>query len=254
MMDEDKLRKADIFSGGIIMLFGLWVVSQALQMPMKDSYGGVQNVWYVSPALLPLFVGAMIALLGALLIRTALKRVGLQGLKDTLGWLVSTDLARHLTTPPLFRFYAMIVLFLSFVFLHIPRIDFFLGAVLFLVVFITMFYFDDDDLLKRFLWIYLIGTIFLAAFFALGLAASLETNLPHAGDWLTLVFILFYSGYAWINVRHTQALRKKYRTALILALAAPFTIGPIFKYFLLVPMPTEGMVVALLDAIRYWDF
>jgi hypothetical protein len=35
---------------------------------------------------------------------------------------------------------------------------------------------------------------------------------------------------------------------------APFTIGSIFKYFLLVPMPTEGMVVALLDAIWYWDF
>jgi hypothetical protein len=53
MMDKDKLRKADIFSGSIIMLFGLWIISQALQMPMKDSWGGVQNVWYVSPALLP---------------------------------------------------------------------------------------------------------------------------------------------------------------------------------------------------------
>ncbi|MCB2170659.1 MAG: hypothetical protein KQI78_23605, partial [Deltaproteobacteria bacterium] len=75
MMDKEKLRKADIFSGSIIMLFGLWVISQALQMPMKDSYGGVQNVWYVSPALLPLFVGSMIALFGALLIRIALKTV-----------------------------------------------------------------------------------------------------------------------------------------------------------------------------------
>ena len=75
MMDTDKLRKADLFSGSIIVLFGLWVISQALKMPMKDSWGGVQNVWYVSPALFPLFVGAMIALLGVLLMRTALKTV-----------------------------------------------------------------------------------------------------------------------------------------------------------------------------------
>ena len=254
MMDKDKLRKADIFSGGIIMLFGLWIVGQALQMPMKDSYGGVQNVWYVSPALLPLFVGAMIALLGGLLIRTALKTVGLQGLKETLGWLTGADLARFLLTPALFRFYAMIVLFFSFVFLQIPRIDFFLSAVLFLVVFITMIYFDDDGLLKKFLAVYLAGTLFMLGFFAFGGAASLETSLPYAGDWLTLIFIIFYCIYAWAMTRHIPALRKKYRTALILALAAPFTIGPIFKYFLLVPMPKEGMVVALLDAIRYWDF
>jgi hypothetical protein len=53
MMEKEKLRKADIFSGGIISLFGLWVISQALKMPMKDSWGGVQNVWFVSPALFP---------------------------------------------------------------------------------------------------------------------------------------------------------------------------------------------------------
>lgn len=254
MMDKDKLRKADIFSGSVIMLFGLWVVSQALQMPMKDSYGGVQNVWYVSPALLPLFVGSMIALLGALLIRIALKTVGLQALTDTLRWLGSSELIHFLRTPALFRFYAMIVLFFSFVFLNIPRIDFFLCAILFLIVFITMFYFDDDALLKKMLCFYLIGTIVFLVFFSLGLSKTLEDSLPYPGDWLTLAFIIAYGIYVWILIRNVPLLRKKYRTALILTIAAPFTIGPIFKYFLLVPMPTEGMVVAVLDAIWYWDF
>jgi len=254
MMDKDKLRKADIFSGSIIMLFGLWIISQALQMPMKDSYGGVQNVWYVSPALLPLFVGSMIALLGALLIRIALKTVGLQGLTDTLHWLGSTALIHFLRTPALFRFYAMIVLFFSFVFLNIPRIDFFLCAILFLIVFITMFYFDDDVLLKKMLYFYLAGTVAFLAFFSLGLSKTLEATLPYPGDWLTLAFIMAYGIYVWILIRNVPPLRKKYRTALILTVVAPFTIGPIFKYFLLVPMPTEGMVVAVLDAIWYWDF
>ncbi len=92
MMEKEKLRKADIFSGGIIFLFGLWIVSQALKMPMKDSWGGVQNVWFVSPALFPLFVGAMIMLLGALLIRIAFREVGSKELKRVLRWLGSPDM------------------------------------------------------------------------------------------------------------------------------------------------------------------
>ena len=64
MLENEKLRQADIFAGIVISLFGLWVISQAMQMPMKDSWGGVQNVWFVSPALFPLFVGGVIVLLG----------------------------------------------------------------------------------------------------------------------------------------------------------------------------------------------
>ena len=111
MMDKEKLRKADIFSGGVIMLFGVWIISQAIQMPMKDSWGGVQNVWYVSPALFPLFVGAMITLLGALLVRKALQTVGRKGLMDVLHWLGGSDLVHYLKTPAVFRFYAMTIVF-----------------------------------------------------------------------------------------------------------------------------------------------
>jgi hypothetical protein len=254
MMDKDKLRKADFFSGGIIMLFGLWIISQAVKMPMKDSWGGVQNVWYVSPALFPLFVGAMIALLGAMLVRKAYKTVGYQGLRDVLQWLGSSQLSAYLKTAPVYRFYAMLALFFSFVFLNIPRVDFFLCATLFLIAFITMFYFDDDHLLKKLLYFYLAGIAVLIAFFSLGLSQTLEASLPYPGDWLTLVFIIAYGFYVWTLIRNVPPLRKKYRTALILTVVAPFTIGPIFKYFLLVPMPTEGMVVAVLDAIWYWDF
>lgn len=254
MMDKDKLRKADIFSGGIIMLFGIWVVSQALQMPMKDSWGGVQNVWFVSPALFPLFVGAMIALLGALLIRTALKSVGLAGLQAVLGWLASRDLLQYLKSASNLRFYAMVILFFSYVFLAIPRVDFFACSVLFLIAFISMFYFDDDHLLKKLMGFYLVLAMGLLLFFVFQLPPALENSLPYAGDWLTLGLIGVYSGYTWQTIRGNPQLRKKYRTCLILAVAAPFTIGPVFKYFLLVPMPTEGLVVAVMDAIWYWDF
>lgn len=254
MMEKEKLRKADIFSGTIIFIFGLWVVSQAIKMPMKDSWGGVQNVWFVSPALFPLFVGATIALLGALLVRIALKSVGLDGLGKIFGWLLSRSSIAFLRTPIAIRFYTIVFLFFSFVFMNISRVDFFPASVLFLLAFISMFYFDDDPLLKKLLVFYLAGTCVMLIFFAAGVCSSARAVVAHAADWLTIVFIIGYGAYAWFLTRGDATLRRKYRTCLILALASPFLIGAAFKYLLLVPMPKEGAVVFLLDALRYWDF
>jgi len=152
------------------------------------------------------------------------------------------------------RFHAIVILLFSYVFLNIPRIDFFLCSVLFLSAFITMFYLDDPALLIAMLRFYLAGTLIMVLGHVLGLPAALEATLPYPSDWLVIVFILCYCGYVFTLIRRTPRLLRKYRTGLILAVLAPFTIGPIFKYFLLVPMPAEGLVVALLDAVWYWDF
>ena len=254
MLEKENLRKADIFSGALIFVFGLWIISQGLKMPMKDSWGGVQNVWFVSPALFPLFVGAMIALLGGMLVRRALKEVGMHEFKKVCHWFISPELVQYLKTPPVIRFYAMAVLFFAFVFLNIPRIDFLLGSVLFLIAFISMFYFDDDVLLRKLFLFYLGGTGIVLLYFIFGFQKNLESVLSYPSDWLTLIFILAYAGYAWALIHKSALLRKKYRTSLILAIIVPFIICPIFKYFLLVPMPKEGLVVAVMDTIRYWDF
>ena len=254
MMEKDKLRKADVFSGFAIFLFGAWIVWQATKMPMKDSWGGVQNVWFVSPAIFPLFIGAMIMLMGLLLSRTALKTIGIKAFGNTLQWLLSSSLFQFLNSISVLRFYAMAVLFLSFIFLNIPRIDFFLSAVLFLSVFITMFYFDEAALLKKLFFFYLAGTVFFIAYFATPLDALLGKVLPFAKDILAAAFILSYCLYAWRLIRGNPAWRRKFRVGLIVAVVAPFVICPIFKYFLLVPMPKEGLVVALLDAVWYFEF
>jgi hypothetical protein len=254
MMEKDKLRKADVYSGMAIFLFGAWIVWQATKMPMKDSWGGVQNVWFVSPALFPLLTGAMIMLLGLLLSRTALKTIGIKAFGNTLQWLFSCNLFQFLNSTSILRFYAMTVLFLSFVFLNIPRIDFFLSAILFLSAFITMFYFNETALLKKLFFFYMGGTVFFIVYFATPLAALLSQFLPFAADILALAFIISYCLYARILIRDNPRWRRKFRVSLIVAIAAPFVICPIFKYFLLVPMPTEGLVVSLLDSIWYFEF
>lgn len=152
------------------------------------------------------------------------------------------------------RFHATVVLLFSFVFLNIPRIDFFLCSVLFLSAFITMFYLDDPALLVKMLRAYLVGTTVFILWFLLDIPEALEASLPYASDWLTLIFILAYCIFVFRLIRGNALLRKKYKTGLILSVVAPFTIGSAFKYFLLVPMPTEGLIVMVMDAIRYWDF
>jgi hypothetical protein len=254
MLKKEKLRKADVYSGIIIFLFGAWIVWQASKMPMKDSWGGVQNVWFVSPALFPLFVGGMIMLLGLLLVRTALKTIGLKAFGNTLQWLFSKDLFQFLNSISNLRFYAIAALFLALVYLYIPRIDFFLSAFLFLSVFITMFYFDEAELLRKLFFFYLAGTVFFIIYFAARIDGLLNQAFPFAKDILALGFLLAYCLYAWRLIRHSRPLRKKYRIGLIVAFVAPLLVGSIFKYFLLVPMPAEGMVVALLDAIWYFEF
>ena len=254
MLEKEKMRKADVYSGIVIFLFGAWIVWLASKMPMKDSWGGVQNVWFVSPALFPLFVGAIIMLLGLVLSRMALKSIGMKAFSSTLKWLFSRDLLRFLNSVSVLRFYAIAVLFLSLVYLYISRIDFFLSAILFLSVFITMFYFDEAELLKKLFFAYLSGTVFFIIYFVSGIEGFLGHILPFAKDILALGFLLAYCLFAWRLIRNNSQLRKKYRTGLIIAGIAPLFIGLIFKYFLLVPMPAEGLVVALMDAIRYFEF
>lgn len=41
---------------------------------------------------------------------------------------------------------------------------------------------------------------------------------------------------------------------MLIALVTPLIVIPIFKYFLLVPMPHEGLIVKFLDKVWYLDF
>lgn len=84
MLKEDSLRKADIFTGFIMILSGGAVIWGASQMPMGGSYGGVDNPWYASPASFPLFLGALLALGGAMVAAKGLKAVGAGGLSTFL--------------------------------------------------------------------------------------------------------------------------------------------------------------------------
>ena len=254
MMDKELLRKADIFSGGLVILAGLLIVGFALQMPMKDSYGGVQNVWYVSPALFPLFVGAMLILLGSGLIRTALKAVGLEGVQKVVAFLRGKELGVYLRSEESVRYYGVVVTLLGFVFLLVPRVDFFPAAILFLLGLFAMYYCTDHTFLTRLLrWTLgcLAGYILL---FVSGLESLIGRVIARPGDWLTMALIVLLAIATRKAVGQDPERKRRLRISLLIAVVAPCVVGIIFKYFLLVPMPSEGLIVQVLDTIWYMEF
>lgn len=250
MIEIEKLRKADIFSGTAILCLGIFAIYEAFQMPMKDSYAGVQNVWYVSPALFPLLIGSLLSLLGLLLVRTALKEVRMTGLKSVFNYLGSPEFVYFLKQPVTIRFYGIVLNLFVFVFLLIPQIDFFLAAIIFLLVFFFMFYCGSDEGLPGLISQIIVGAVILSVFIFTGLVEKIDTFAFFSADILVIVFTLLLIFHYYKKVKDTELIRN-YKLSLLIGLIAPFTIGIIFKYFLLVPMPHEGLVVSLLDAIWY---
>lgn len=251
MMEKDKLRKADIFTGSLIVLLGLFIISQAVRMPMKDSWGGVQNVWFVSPALFPLLVGGMLAFLGAVLIVIACKSTGREGIRSVITFLTGRELVNFLKDPLIVRFYAIVFNLLVFVFLMVPHIDFFLAASYFLLVSFVMFYFGDYTHLLKVFALTGCSSFVLWAFLFFGLGENIVGITEFGADWLVILFLSTLCLLVGKSVRGQQDLKRNFRLSLIIAVAAPLAIGILFKYFLLVPMPHEGLIVHLLDSIRY---
>lgn len=254
MLNKEDLRKADFFTGLLFFAFGLFMISQAVQMPMKDSWGGVESVWYVSPALFPLIVGSIISLLGLILTVKSYLEIGGKGCLAVIENIFSKNGYESLTSDSSFRFYMVCSLFLFFVFLYVPRVDFIICSIFFLLVFITSFYFDNAELLKKIFLFYIGSSLILLLLFATGIITSANTIIPHFADYLTIIFIVLYSVFL-INLTKTEPeLRRKFKTSLTVSVITSFILGVVFRYLLLVPLMYEGVVIQIMDVIRYMEY
>jgi hypothetical protein len=248
MNENEKLRRADFVTGIILILFGLFILSQALQMPMKDTYGGVTNVWYVSPALMPMIVSITILIMSSMLLVHSVRTGGARFFFETVSHY------RFGVSDGGFRFLSILLAIVSFVYLFIPRVDFFLDITLFLLYFVAIFYFDDIVLLKKISVFYLIGSLVMLAISVFGLDATLHKLFSYTLDVATLLYIVGLWVFERTLIGHDTELRRKLRTTLILSIVVPLVLCPVFKYALLVPLPYEGGILNLMDLIRYSVF
>ncbi len=253
MLERTKMRKADAFTALALIALGVWILVEAFKMPMKDSWGGVMNVWYVSPALMPIGIGVAIVLLSVALFMNALREVGLPELKA-----VAARVARRAVGKPSqgnVMFFAMASQLLLWVYLYIPRIDFFLNSVLFLLAFIPMFYFGSFRVLRKVWTVYLAGAAFFAAYYLSGLGKAAYGAFKYSGDVLMLVFVVLFAflvrGIVAKEVGLDAANRRKFRVMLLLSILFPLFICPVFKFLLQVPLPYEGGIIGLMSLAKF---
>src|SRR4030043_381077 len=131
-MEKIELRKKDFITSIILIAFGIFMVLYTLaEIPMKDSWGGVMNVWFVSPGLFPVWIGGLIIIMGIVLCRRAIHDGGAKRFFE--------DLLRkkEVSTDKTLRFFGILLVIVAYVYLYIPRIDYFLSTVLTLLVFIS---------------------------------------------------------------------------------------------------------------------
>jgi len=244
-MKKKELRKADFITSVLLLLFSVWVIMETFKMPMKDTFGGVQNVWYVSPALFPLIISIFIMVLGAVLFLHSIKTGGAKYFLDNFSLRYKGLSEKNI------RFIGILLALFSFVYLNIPRIDFFISVTLFLTYFISAFYFDQENLLRKLTLFYFMGSIIFVILFVFGISKIINSYYEYFTDILALFFYLGYIIYNWVNIKSSRIFKKRFIVSLIVSLAVPLVLCPTFRYFLLVPLPKEGLIIQIMHNIYY---
>jgi hypothetical protein len=232
------MRRADLRMGLVLIALATAMLIGATDIPMTDSYGGVRNVWYVSPALFPLIIAALIFVLALILIANAL---------TTIGW---TEAGAAFKTGPLrltdrtLRFLYIVAVIASYVYISIPRIDFFIATVAVLLPFIGTFWLG--------------GNRPIAVSFAMLLLASamlvLTASTVGPGPWLDCLaaivgLVQFYA--LWRIAGHVPDHHRKLALTALVAVGSALVLSVAFKYGLLVPLPHQGVVIDLMDSLYY---
>ena len=245
-MNKTEMRKKDFVTSIVLVAFGIWMILYTIvDIPMKDSWGGVMNVWFVSPGLFPLGIGFLIIILGVVLLNRSVKDGGAGKFVEDF-----SSRKRGYSEKTL-RFMGILTVILAYVYLNIPRIDYFLSTLVCLVVFISFFYFDSSELLKRLFTFYLLGSLLFFVLFVLGIDKGLNSSFDYFMDVLVFLFLLSYVFYAGFLVRGDRSLKRKFRITLIMSVVPSLVLIPSFKYFLLVPLPVEGAFIELMNIVRY---
>jgi len=245
-MHKVEMRKKDFITSVILIAFGIFLILYSIaEIPMKDSFGGVMNVWYVSPGLFPICIGVLIIIMGIVLCHRAVKDGGAKKFFEDLSHRTKDSSGKTL------RFLGILLVILAYVYLYIPRIDYFLSTLLCLMVFISLFYLDRPGFLNRLSLFYLSGCLLFLAIFLVGIDKKLNERFLYFMDLLVFLFFLSYFTYCRILIGGDAVLKRKLRMTLIMSIVPSLVLIPSFKYFLLVPLPVEGGFIELMNIIRY---
>lgn len=249
---KSSLRGADFKIGLILFtVASLLFYFTRTTFPISDSYGGVENQWYVSPALFPLAVLAVLMFCALALLFRAVKDGGHKQFLNLKSWTGNFQNSKNRD-----RWY-IISLLILYVYVFIPSVDFYLATVLFLMSLTLRFYLDYKKLLTLILFTHCLLTVvllvlrykFAPEFYFFTTEVSSDEKLILYSDLATLTALL---AIASTFVVHRREHPKKIAYMLCTSLLVPLILIIIFNYFLYVPMPVEqGSVIKLLNVLAY---
>ena len=238
-VNKVRLRKNDFWTSLVLLALAAAMAWEATGYPMTDSYGGVRNVWYVSPALFPLLVAAGLFLLSVLLLINSVLN---GGARAAFGGRVE----RAGSTAAVGRFAAIAALLAAYVYALVPRVDFFIATVIFLQAFFAVFHVSGKTITRLCLVIFAAASVCAGA---LALSGTSNQHIWMVFEGALLIACLWLPWSAWRGGDTEQA--APLRHAALTSIAVPAFLCPVFKYALLVPLPAEGIVVQMMDAVRY---
>jgi hypothetical protein len=244
MDSQTRMRRADFWTSLVFFAIAIGMIGSAMTMPLKESFAGVQNVWYVSPALLPLMIAAGLLALATTLLRNAVRTGGARAAIASLGRWAEAD------GDATARMLAAVAIVVGYVYGLIPRVDYVVATTLFLLVFIAAFYLGRKDIMR-------FQAVLFLAVGAAALAADLLGVYPSPGTTpryaLDLIVLLGTAGLAlatWRRLGSDAVLRRRFATTVAVSVAVALLTSASFKFGLLVPLPAEGAVVRLMEEIQ----
>ena len=240
------LRKADFWSSLVLIAVSAAMLLQTLTFPLRGTYAGVRNAWYVSPALFPLIIAGMLILLGLLLLARAVQSGGAAAALHDLRNPAAARFARASAA-----FWIVGGAIGAYVYGFVPYVDFVAATALFLLCFTSGFHLAETRAASALLAALIAGGIVLFAAALAGLMPGPRTTAAYLLDGVIWAAFVLAAAFAFAATIRDGALRHRFRQCFGTSLITAFLLGVIFKYGLLVPLPREGLTVALMDPAFY---
>lgn len=242
-LEEQQMHGWDFAFSLVVMVFSVMIIANSLTMPFSGTVGGVTTEWYESPGLLPLFIGCSLFAAG---LSVFLKSKAAHG---------KALLMQHYKNINPTGFLISGGGIITYIYVLITWYDFFLASAIFLIFYIGLYYLDIEKVTKQLIKIYSVTVVLSILLFTTGAANAMNSFYPYTSDMVLVVSGVVMSSYLYLQGKALgKEVSAKVRRLLIIGLVFPAVLCPIFRYFLLVPLPNEGLIVEQVFNQTYYTY
>ncbi len=242
--DLQALRRDDFWTSLLLLALGISMLVTAGGYPMVESFAGVQNAWYLSPALLPLLIAGALVLFALVLLANSVRSGGARSA------LVHLGSARRGVSETTVRLLAVVAFIAGYVYGLLPQVDFYLATAVFLLAFVAAFHLDRAWLMKINLAVFATLCATLGVLGSRGMSRGRVDPTGIAVDGAVAAVLVLLVVVAFSRHGGDAALRRRAWTTVAVAVVTPLLLGLAFRYALLVPLPTEGAVAEAFEQLR----